>query len=110
MVSALERYGPPGLTWSIPQGGFYIWCKLPEGVKGVKGGALLSRASGQKVAFVPGNAFYNGTGGIDKVRLCFSRYAPEMIEEGIRRFCLAFKRIPENSRQYLGSGRLGELT
>ena len=31
MLAALSRYAPPGTAWDTPGGGYYIWCRLPEG-------------------------------------------------------------------------------
>ena len=32
MMDALKTYAPPGLTWNHPDGGYYLWCRLPEGL------------------------------------------------------------------------------
>lgn len=84
MLSSLEELAPPGFRWNRPEGGYHIWCSLPEGVNA---SALLARATVNKVAFVPGDAFYANGGGADRLRLSFSRYSGEVIKEGIRRIC-----------------------
>ncbi len=86
MVSALTKFAPPGLTWSVPEGGYYLWCELPPGMKA---SALLTKAAVKKVTFVPGNAFYANSGGTDRIRLCFTRHPEATILEGIRRLCEA---------------------
>ena len=82
MLAAMERYFPEGVTWTRPQGGLFLWVKLP---KGTDCRELLEEAIEQKVAFVPGTAFYADGRGHDSLRLTFSYCPTETIEEGIRR-------------------------
>jgi 2-aminoadipate transaminase len=82
MLAALERYAPPGVQWTRPQGGLFLWATLPAGLDSSK---LLADALKEKVAFVPGNAFHPNGGGERTMRLNFSYCTPEVIEEGIRR-------------------------
>lgn len=86
MVTALTEYAPPGLSWTVPEGGYYLWCALPPGIKAA---TLLTKAAEKKVTFVPGNAFYINSGGQDRIRLCFSRHSETTIRQGISRFCEA---------------------
>ncbi len=79
---ALARHMPEGTTWTTPQGGFYYWVTAPEGVDTV---ALSAAASERKVAYVPGRPFYPGDEGRAQLRLCYSRVADDLIDEGIRR-------------------------
>jgi 2-aminoadipate transaminase len=83
MMAALEHYFPQSAHWTRPQGGFYTWLTLPEGIDTE---ALLPRAIEQtSVAYVAGPAFYHNRTGKEHMRLCYS-YVPEsQIEEGIRR-------------------------
>lgn len=81
MISALEEMIPEA-SWNVPDGGFYVWVKLPEGLNAK---SMLPRAVTARVAYVPGTAFfYDGTGG-DHIRLSFCYPTPERIREGIRR-------------------------
>lgn len=82
MLQALERHFPPGVQWTHPHGGLFLWVTLPEGFDSSD---LLQEALKEKVAFVPGNAFYPCGGGERSMRLNFSYSRPELIEEGIRR-------------------------
>ncbi len=84
MVSALERYAPPGVVWTRPQGGLFLWLTLPAGFDAKE---LFPAALQEKVAYVPGAAFYPNGGGQRSMRLNFSYCTPEMIEEGVRRLC-----------------------
>ena len=55
-LAALERRMPTGVTWSRPQGGMFVWVWLPEGMDGK---VMLERAlAEERVAFVPGKAFF----------------------------------------------------
>lgn len=90
MLRALEEHFPPSATWTRPQGGLFLWACLPEGMDTVR---LLEVAVAEKVAFVPGNAFYpDPNDGRRCMRLNFSYSEPEIIEEGIRRLGRAIKR------------------
>lgn len=82
MLQALETYMPPGTTWTTPNGGFFIWVTLPEGLDSQ---ALLPRAVNERVAFVPGTAFYADGFGSRNMRLSFCFPTPERIIEGCRR-------------------------
>ena len=85
MLSALGRYAPPGMTWTRPEGGYYVWCRLPEGVSA---DALVPKAAAQGVAFIPGGPFFHSGPGDGHMRLNFT-YAPkEKIRDGVRRLCL----------------------
>jgi 2-aminoadipate transaminase len=82
MLTALERYAPPGTRWTRPHGGLFLWLTLPEGFDSQE---LFPEALKEKVAYVPGSVFYPSGGGQRSMRLNFSYCTPELIEEGIRR-------------------------
>lgn len=81
MVGALEEYIPDA-TWNTPQGGFYVWVKLPYGLDARE---MLPRAVTARVAYVAGTAFFFGDEGHDHMRLSFCYPSPERIEEGVKR-------------------------
>ncbi|MEG6521038.1 MocR-like pyridoxine biosynthesis transcription factor PdxR [Desulfotomaculum sp. 1211_IL3151] len=88
MCQALSQYAPANVRWNKPRGGYYIWCKLPDGVSAAK---LLLKAAEYKVVFVPGTPFFTAGQGDDYIRLNFT-FAPFAdIPEGIKRLCLAMK-------------------
>jgi 2-aminoadipate transaminase len=83
MLAACERHLPPGVRFTRPQGGLFLWLTLPEGLDSTE---LLQRALAEaKVAFVPGPAFYPRGGGERTCRLNFSYCGPDLIDEGLRR-------------------------
>ena len=83
MLAALERHMPPGVTWTKPEGGLFVWVTLPEAMDGAE---LLQRAvEKERVAFVPGGAFFADGSGANTLRLSFSLADEAKIEEGIKR-------------------------
>jgi DNA-binding transcriptional MocR family regulator len=83
MLAALATHMPPGVTWTRPEGGMFVWLTLPAGMDGA---ALLAQSlKSQKVAFVPGAAFFADGSGRNTIRLSFSRADEATIAEGIRR-------------------------
>ncbi|MBP1850920.1 PLP-dependent aminotransferase family protein [Rhizobium halophytocola] len=83
MLGALARHMPPGATWGTPQGGMFVWVTLPEGIDGA---ALLVRSiETERVAFVPGQAFFADRSGANTIRLSFSCADEAVIGEGIAR-------------------------
>lgn len=83
MLAALEEHMPEGVTWTHPEGGMFIWMTLPEGTDG---SLLLARAiETEKVAFVPGQAFFADGSGANTIRLSFSNSNHADIAEGIAR-------------------------
>jgi len=90
MLKAMEEHFPPQVHWTRPQGGLFLWVILPQGADCME---LMQAAREQKVAFIPGTAFYpEPQDGRNALRLTFSNSSPEMIEEGIKRLGLALKR------------------
>ena len=73
----------PQATWTHPDGGFYVWVTLPAGVNAK---AMLPRAVTERVAYVPGTAFFADGTGQRNVRLSYCYPEPDRIREGVRRF------------------------
>nr|WP_078760982.1 PLP-dependent aminotransferase family protein [Marinactinospora thermotolerans] len=82
MLGALEALMPEGVTWTRPQGGFFVWVTLPEGIDSK---SMLPRAVGERVAYVPGTGFFAGDDGHRNMRLSFCYPDPDQIREGVRR-------------------------
>ena len=81
MQAALEEYMPM-CSWNSPEGGFYTWVRLPEGLDAQ---AMLPRAVTNLVAYVSGTAFYADGQGRDHMRLSFCYPTPERIRVGVQR-------------------------
>lgn len=81
MLTALRDY-LPGMQWTTPTGGFYVWLTMPEHLDSK---AMLPRAVKELVAYTPGTAFYADGNGRRNMRLSFCYPQPDFIREGIRR-------------------------
>lgn len=72
----------PGVTWTKPEGGLFLWLTLPEGMNTEE---LFEQAVDEQVAYVPGSAFYPANDNFRSMRLNFSYAEEEQIEEGVKR-------------------------
>ena len=72
----------PAARWTTPRGGFYVWVTVPDGIDAT---AMLPRAVTERVAYVPGTAFYADGQGRQNMRLSYCYPTPERIREGVRR-------------------------
>jgi 2-aminoadipate transaminase len=77
MLEALERELAGRASWNRPEGGYFLWLELPEGIDAEE---LLAQDGG--VTFVPGADF---GGPPSSARLAFSFVSPAEIDEGVRR-------------------------
>lgn len=90
MLRAISRRLPAGAHVDPPQGGLFIWLRLPEHLSSER---LLPLAGEEGVTFAPGSIFFpDGSDGEGYMRLNFASQPPETIEEGIRRLGKAMKR------------------
>ena len=82
MLESLNAQLSGSCYWTVPDGGFYVWLKLPEGVHSK---AMLPRSVSSRVAYVPGTGFYADGGGAGHLRLSYCFPEPDRIREGVRR-------------------------
>lgn len=82
MLDTLAATMPAGTTWTRPAGGFFVWVTMPPGLDSK---AMLPRAVGARVAYVPGTGFFSDGGGRSNMRLAFCLPTPERIREGVSR-------------------------
>ncbi|GHC70174.1 PLP-dependent aminotransferase family protein [Streptomyces violaceochromogenes] len=82
MLSGLAAALPTGSVWNRPEGGMFLWARLPQPYDTT---ALLPQVVRENVAYVPGAPFYAGTPDRTTLRLCFVTQTPEEIGEGLRR-------------------------
>jgi len=66
---------------SKPEGGFFIWIKLPTGTDPAR---LAELAATARVQYTPGTSFYVNGGGQQFIRLAYSFEPPERCHEGAR--------------------------
>jgi 2-aminoadipate transaminase len=82
MLKALKKHMPKGVKWTKPEGGLFMWLKLP---KHMSANELFPKAIEEKVAYVVGTAFHCDGKGQNAMRLNFSYPSEEQIEEGVKR-------------------------
>ncbi|MBX9611708.1 MAG: PLP-dependent aminotransferase family protein [Burkholderiales bacterium] len=76
------------VQWNTPDGGMFLWARLPEGLSAVE---LLPRAVRHGVAFVPGAAFYADGADPRTLRLSFVTASVEQIHTGIAALAAAVR-------------------
>lgn len=82
LTSALEQYLPESASWYVPEGGYFVWMKIP----GADTSELLTHALAEGVSFIPGKYFFmDQAAGTEFLRLSFSYADEKEITEGIRR-------------------------
>lgn len=89
MLGALAEKFPPGFNWTAPEGGMFLWVTLPAHLDATR---LLPEAVAEKVAFVPGAAFFPDGGPGNYLRLNFTNCPPALIEDGIERLARVLAR------------------
>ncbi|MFJ1762868.1 PLP-dependent aminotransferase family protein [Amycolatopsis sp. NPDC088138] len=97
MLSALDQYLPPGCSWTKPDGGFYVWVTVPEGVDTK---AMLPRAVTARVAYASGTGFYADGFGSRQMRLSYCYPTPERIREGVRRLAAVLESEMDLARTF----------
>lgn len=86
MLSALNKYMPKNVSWTIPTGGMFIWLTISNCICTQRLLELsLSLENQIKVAFVPGVAFYAENSNSNTLRLSFATVSEEKIIKGIKR-------------------------
>ncbi|HLS42652.1 MAG TPA: PLP-dependent aminotransferase family protein [Paenalcaligenes sp.] len=81
MLDAMTEHFPETASWTRPEGGMFIWVKLPQNVDAQE---LLAKAIDRHVAFVPGAPFYvNDDFQRNTMRLSFVTVSEERIRQGI---------------------------
>jgi 2-aminoadipate transaminase len=93
MLEALACEMPQGdadsvLTCNNPEGGMFLWARLPKGMSAVD---LLPFAVDQGVAFVPGAPFYADHGDPRTLRLSFVTPSVDEIRTGVAALAVAMQ-------------------
>lgn len=92
-LAALSRHMPPGVRWNRPQGGFFLWVRLPPELDTR---VLLAEAKGRGVSFVPGPSF----GGLpQEFRFSYSQVPLDAIDEGVHRLATALTAVQAKVRK-----------
>ena len=82
LLGGLAAALPPGSTFNRPDGGMFVWARLPEGWDAAR---LLRRALEHDVAFVPGAPFFALEPDARTLRLSFTTHVAAEIAEGLAR-------------------------
>lgn len=90
MLEAIDEFFPKEVVCTRPDGGMFLWGKLPEGARSMN---LFERAIDKKVIFVPGEPFYTVEKESSSFRLNFSCVEEELGREGIYRLAGAINEI-----------------
>jgi DNA-binding transcriptional MocR family regulator len=78
------------ITFDLPKGGYYIWCKLDERLSVNR---LMEHALSEGVDFIPGEFFYSDSmDGKNYFRLNYTYSAKEQLQEGMERLIRAIKK------------------
>ncbi len=96
MLAALAREMPcqdeadpdNRVVWNKPEGGMFLWARLPRGMDAV---ALLPKAVDKGVAFVPGLAFFADHPDPRSLRLSFVTPSVPEIERGVAALAAAVR-------------------
>ena len=88
MLESLAKYMPKGVEWSKPEGGLFLWIKLP---KRMSANELFPKAIKNKVAYVVGSAFHCNDKGQNTMRINFSYSTEQQIDQGIQRLANMIK-------------------
>ena len=82
LIQSLEQYLPVSVSWYVPEGGYFVWVKVP----GVDTAQLLPQALAEGVSYVPGKYFFmDQKEGTEFLRLSFSYASEKEIIEGVRK-------------------------
>ncbi|MFN8514336.1 MAG: PLP-dependent aminotransferase family protein [Chloroflexia bacterium] len=81
MIGELNERMPEGVSWAVPDGGFFIWLKLPEGVDSTK---VLQRCRERNVEALSGVANFFDGAGTSNIRLAFSYATDEQTARGMQ--------------------------
>jgi 2-aminoadipate transaminase len=70
MVHALRQHVPAAqLRFRVPDGGMYLWCELPSGIRAR---AVQDAALRDSVMVLTGEPFYADRGGDHQLRICYT--------------------------------------
>jgi 2-aminoadipate transaminase len=81
LLQAMDQYFPEQLQWNRPDGGFFSFVQLPQGLDGEE---LLRQAVECNVAFVAGAPFYVDGNGRNTLRLSFAQSDAQIMTEAVK--------------------------
>ncbi|MDX6353393.1 MAG: 2-aminoadipate transaminase [Streptomyces sp.] len=87
LLAGLPHALPAGSSWNRPEGGMFLWVRLPDGFDATE---CLRTAITHDVAYVPGAPFFAASPDAAALRMSFTTHTPEEIAEGLARLAKAF--------------------
>ena len=82
LLTAMEAYFKPLITWNKFEGGLFAWCTLPQGIDMLD---FVKKGAEHKVCVVPGTAFLTDESEpCQAFRINFSTPTDEQLTEGVR--------------------------
>ncbi len=90
LVDALVEHLPRNCHWATPQGGFFVWLRLPEGISS---DVFLQTAEDAGVSYVPGAEFFANSGGENCCRLNFTMVPLDELKAGAQRLGSALRKF-----------------
>lgn len=92
MLKSLESYMPESVSWTRPQGGFFIWIALPSSLQSRE---IVDLGESEGILFLGGDPFFAESETGQHLRLSFSYVQPEKIQEGIKKLGNILKSHPQ---------------
>jgi 2-aminoadipate transaminase len=90
MTQAIRELFPKEVQFVEPEGGMFVWCRLPASIRASD---LFKLAIANNVAFVEGSVFHANGGGENTMRLNFTNSTPDDIRLGIARLAEAIRKL-----------------
>lgn len=88
MLKAFREYMPEGVTWTEPQGGLFLFLRLPGHMDAQE---LFYKAIEKNVAYVMGNVFHCDGSGKNTMRINFSYVPEDKAREGVKKLAEAIR-------------------
>ncbi len=106
VLNALQRFMPPEVSWTVPQGGFQLWVELPAGYSSI---ALFLLAIERGVAFIPGPLQDINHRFMHAFRFCYGDVNVEQIVEGVELLADAVHELLRGTPGDSGLSGLGDF-
>lgn len=89
LINALKEQ-LPDFTFQSPEGGFFLWLQLPEGIDDMD---FFNAALEEKVLVIPGKPFLVGMHNKSYIRVNFSGVTEKQIVEAVQRLARAYEKM-----------------
>jgi DNA-binding transcriptional MocR family regulator len=95
MAKALQRLCVNEIDFTVPEGGFYFWCKLKQSGTSQR---LLQEAAKNRISFVPGEAFQTVPTPDKEFRICFTTHNETVLLEGVQRLAKTLTQVTKKNK------------